>query len=366
MAKKAAVRWDSMDKSDTPLEKLVLQFQAFNRAEGKSPDTIDWYETSLHLFLEYLPSQSIQPILSGVDVDTVRTYILNLQKRQRYADHPIAKNRDRLLSPVTIQCYIRAIKAFFNWLYREGYTDANRLERLKVPKAPKRLMEPLTESEIGLILSCIDSQTDWGARDSTILLVFLDTGLRLSELVTMTTRDLHLEEGYVKVMGKGQKERVVPFGSAAQRALLKYVYHFRPEPLRDERVFLNLDGTPISGNAIQLMIQRLRKASGIARLHPHLLRHTFAVNYLMNGGDVFTLQQILGHTTLEMVRHYVNLANVHVMTQHQRFSPVDRMNLRQVNRATALSGKGRARKEFAMRGGILEKRWGEPSIVARH
>ena len=84
---------------------------------------------------------------------------------------------------------------------------------------------------------------------------------------------------------------------------------------------------------------------GLPRLHPHLLRHTFAVNYLMNGRDVFTLQQILGHTTLEMVRRYVNLANAHVMTQHKRFSPVDRMNLRQVSRAVTLQkGRGRMRK----------------------
>ena len=82
--------------------------------------------------------------------------------------------------------------------------------------------------------------------------------------------------------------------------------------------------------------------SGVPRMHPHLLRHTFAVNYLMNGGDVFTLQQILGHTTLEMVRRYVNIASAHVMIQHKQFSPVDRMNLRQINRAVQVTKKRRS------------------------
>jgi len=165
-----------------------------------------------------------------------------------------------------------------------------------------------------------------------------------TEVLTLEMPDLHIEECYVKVMGKGQKERIVPFGSSAQKALMKYIFHFRLEPLTDERVFLNLDGRPMTAAGLKLMIQRLGQVSGVPRLHAHLLRHTFAVNYLMNGGDVFTLQQILGHTTLEMVRHYINLANAHVMTQHKRFSPVDRMNLRQINRAVTMRKAGRGRR----------------------
>jgi site-specific recombinase XerD len=155
-----------------------------------------------------------------------------------------------------------------------------------------------------------------------------------------------VEDSYVKVMGKGQKERIVPFGSSAQKALMKYIFHFRPEPLREDRVFLNLDGGPMTETGLKLLFRRLAESSGVKRLHAHLLRHTFAVNYLMNGGDVFTLQQILGHTTLEMVRRYVNLANAHVMTQHKRFSPVDRMNLRQISRVVTLQ-KGRSRMRKA-------------------
>ena len=152
-------------------------------------------------------------------------------------------------------------------------------------------------------------------------------------------------------MGKGQKERIVPFGSSAQKALMKYIYHFRLEPLRDDRVFLNLDGGPMTETGLKLLFRRLADSSGVKRFHAHLLRHTFALNFLINGGDVFSLQQILGHTTLEMVRNYVNLAQGHVMIQHNRFSPLDRMNLRQVNRAITTNRlrKGMKRTAFVAR-----------------
>ena len=109
--------------------------------------------------------------------------------------------------------------------------------------------------------------------------------------------------------------------------------------------FLTLDGYVMTYNAFRHVFNRLANRSGIERLHAHLLRHTFAVNDLLNGGDVFSLQQILGHTTLDMVRKYVTLGNSQVMTQHKRFSPVDRMNLRQINRAiTVQKGRNRIRR----------------------
>lgn len=336
MAPRKAVRWDEMDKDSTPLEKLVVQFDAFNRSEGKTAYTVRWYNNCLGLFLDYVKGAGIAPVLGSINIEVVREYILHLQKRVRYQGHNFKKEPEGQLSPTSIQCYVRTIKTFFNWLHSEGYTKESRLERLKTPRAPQKLIDPLSQEETALVLSTLDPQASWGARDFAIVVLALDTGLRLSELVGADMKDLHLEEGYVKVMGKGQKERIVPFGGSAQKALMKYIYHFRPEPVSEEKVFLHLDGTPMTPLALQLVLRRAAHASGVGRLHAHLLRHTFAVNYLMNGGDVFTLQQILGHTTLEMVRHYVNLASAHVMTQHKRFSPVDRMNLRQVNRAITL------------------------------
>lgn len=341
MARYKDVRWDELNKDDTPLEKLALEFEVFNRAEGKTQNTVDWYKSILGLFIDYLKDQRIKPILKNVNIGVVREYILHLQGRKRYEEHPHTPKQEQVLSPMSINGYVRATKTFFNWLYKEGYTEEHRLERLKIPKAPRKLIEPLSEAEIALVLSAIDPQTSWGARNITIVLMYLDTGLRLSELVTLPMNDLHLEEGRLKVMGKGQKERIVPFGSSVQKALMKYIFHFRPETLNTDRVFLNLDGSQMTATGLKLLFRRLAIVSGVNRLHVHLLRHTFAVNYLMNGGDVFTLQLILGHTTLEMVRRYINLANAHVIAQHKQFSPVDRMNMRQIKRAIRVGKKSR-------------------------
>jgi integrase/recombinase XerC/integrase/recombinase XerD len=142
--------------------------------------------------------------------------------------------------------------------------------------------------------------------------------------------DLHLDEGFFKVMGKGKKERIVPIGSNAQRALQRYLFRYRSNPAlpQTDNVFLSIHGEPLTENSMKLTFTRLAKRSGVQRLHAHLCRHTFATRFLINGGDVFTLQQILGHSTLEMVRHYVNLASNHIAIQHQRFSPLDRLNMR--------------------------------------
>ena len=126
----------------------------------------------------------------------------------------------------------------------------------------KTLKEPLSETEIAILLSSIDSQTTWGARNSCMVVMLLDTGLRFSEILNITMENLHLEKTYAKVIGKGQKERIVPFGSSAQKALMKYIYHFRPDPITEDRLFLNLDGSPMTRTGLRQMIQRLAQSSG--------------------------------------------------------------------------------------------------------
>lgn len=115
---------------------------------------------------------------------------------------------------------------------------------------------------------------------------------------------MHLDSRYVKVMGKGAKERMVSFGVSCQRALLNYYHDFRPEPAHPgiDTFFLAMDGDSMNANSIKLVIKRLAKSCGVERLYPHMLRHTYATQFLINGGDVFLLQQNLGHTSLEMVR----------------------------------------------------------------
>lgn len=132
-------------------------------------------------------------------------------------------------------------------------------------------------------------------------------------------------------MGKGSKERVVPIGALGQKLLWRYVFHFRPDPINEQNnyLFLTVDGKKFEPNAIKLLLKRWGKKAGVPRLHTHLCRHTFATDSLIyNCGDVFRLQQILGHTTLDMVRRYVHYASAHILIQSNVASPIDRMGIK--------------------------------------
>ena len=165
----------------------------------------------------------------------------------------------------------------------------------------------------------------------SIILVLLDTGLRVSELTSLGLPDVRLAEGVLKVFGKGRKERLIPIGKASQRVLWNYVNRYRPQPAnpRCDLVFLTKDGWPLTKNRIQKLMMKYGKRAGIegVRCSPHTLRHTGAVMFLRNGGDVFNLQRLLGHSSLEMTRHYCELADVDVKRAHTIASPVDNLNL---------------------------------------
>jgi integrase/recombinase XerC/integrase/recombinase XerD len=161
----------------------------------------------------------------------------------------------------------------------------------------------------------------------------LDTGLRLSELANLQLDDAHIEEGYLKVVGKGNKERVVPIGGSSQKIIYRYLFHFRPEPCSpaDNYLFLTLDGKHLTPNAIRLILTRWGKKAGVPRLHAHLCRHTYATSFLnQRCGDVFRLQQILGHTSLEMVRRYVHYSSAQDMMQGRVSSPVDHLGIKKL------------------------------------
>ncbi|MFC1860882.1 tyrosine-type recombinase/integrase, partial [Chloroflexota bacterium] len=167
---------------------------------------------------------------------------------------------------------------------------------------------------------------DYEVVNYAIVLRLLDTGQRESELANCSINGLNLEDGYMKVLGKGAKERVVPIGVHCQQTLRNYVDNVRPVPQKDEydALFLTSIGNPITSNTIKLLFHRLSKASGIGRLHDHLCRHTFAVNYIMNGGELSSLKEILGHTTFEMVNHYLHFTRSQITAQHHKYSPMDR------------------------------------------
>lgn len=306
------------------LHDLIGYWEFHNRTEGKSQKTIDWYNHVLGKFECFLQENGDSLLIEEIGEPQVRAFIRHLQLQRKWESSKQTPTSDQLVSPGGIENRLRAMRAFFNWLHREEYTDDHRMEGIGKYKVPKRVIDVLTEDEMRTLLGACNVRTHAGARDHAILSLMLDAGPRLSEVAGLATANVALDAGQVKVFGKGSKERILPIGTATQRSLWRYQHHFRPEPIGPDMVFfLTLDGKPLGQSGVRLIIKRLAKRSGVERLHPHLCRHTFATQYLLNGGDVFSLQQILGHTTLEMARIYVTLASTQVAVQHRKYSPMD-------------------------------------------
>lgn len=303
------------------LDKLIVHYAHSNKAEGLSPRTIEWYTAMLRDFTAFLESQGRSGNLSDLDVSAVRQFVVQEQ--------------DRGLSPYSVAGKVRSCKAFASWLHREGYTTDNILAGFKVPKVPHHIVEPLGNGEVGQLVSSQNPLTAAGCRNTAILVVMLDTGIRLSELCSLKLENTHIDEGYLKVLGKGNIERLLPLGSLAKKVLWRYVIHFRPEPVlsHDDYLFLTLGGSPLRPNAAKLLLKRWGRKAGVPRLHAHLCRHTFATNFLLhNCGDVFRLQLILGHTSLSMVSRYVHLASTQAMINGRVASPVDHLGIQGLRR----------------------------------
>jgi site-specific recombinase XerD len=312
---------------DLTLPMLRDLFTATKQTEGKSPETIVWYTQRLSAFLDFLGSE---PQLSDLTLDNARAFIAELQSRDiRFATHPHMVPKEGGLSPYTIHAYVRAIKAFASWLHEEGFLPTNVMHRLKRPKLPQPMIEILTDEEIERLVNSPNPGTFLGSRLLSAMLIFLDTGIRASELLGLKLEDIDWHNDTLKVWGKGNKQREVSIDAQTKKYLLRHIHVFRPEPHNPntQEVFLSVEGMPMSYTALSHMIKRAGEKVGIPRLHAHLFRHTFAVKYLMNGGDVMTLKLILGHSTLDVTQVYMHLASSHVKIQHERFSPVSRLRI---------------------------------------
>jgi site-specific recombinase XerD len=210
------------------------------------------------------------------------------------------------------------LKAFGNWCAAEEIAQGAGFRALRRPKVPRRLIAPFSDPELRSLLALADD------RERALALVFLDTGLRLSELASLRVGDVR-PDGTLHVMGKGAKERIVPIGSTARRGLVRYLAT-RDGLLPTDPLFTSRRRTGLTARGVQQAIARLGRRAGVGtRCSPHTFRHTFARGYLVNGGDVFSLQQILGHTTLDMVRRYVTLSEADLVARHRSASPADRL-----------------------------------------
>lgn len=310
-------------RSITVLE-AIEEYRTYNRAQNYSPLYVASSYRNLQEFARWLVDGGRSDRIADLGIEDARAFMVDLQERE---------NRIRpgtRLAPDSVQQYARNLKSWASFLHAEGYTSTNLLVRLRLPKVPVREPEVLSEEEIARVVAIYNPATSTGLRNVLLVLILADSGLRLGELCNVTLDDVDLERGTIKVMGKGQRERTVHVGATVLKLLSRYVRYLRPEPRSAvvRNLLLAKDGAPFTVDAAKHVMRRASVQSGVERLHAHLLRHTFATRYLLNGGDLLTLQRLLGHATLEMVQRYSHIAAGYVAVQHREYSPVDRVALK--------------------------------------
>jgi integrase/recombinase XerD len=307
------------------------------KATEYSPNTLKIYEWALSNLCAFLNDPEVKKI---TDLDLQR-FLLFLQNDYQ----PNRKNGESgPLKPRSIENAWTAIRSFFNWATEE-FTLKKRPDRnIKRPRYQPAVIVPFSEEEIRSLLKACERTTPakpsnrntftmrrrTASRDTAILLVLLDSGLRVSECARLKVKNVNMETGevFVAPFGTGQKtkSRVVILGKAAKRAVWRYLSS-REDSRQDDPLFLTERGASMDRNSIRLLLSDLGRKTGIADVHPHRFRHTMAIFFLRNGGDVFSLKRLLGHSSLTMVEHYLQLAQTDVAQAHRNASPADRMRL---------------------------------------
>jgi site-specific recombinase XerD len=311
-------RWESVDKSSIKIEVLIERYLSACRSAGMSPKTLRGYDEKLRRYLRLVGGT-----LGDFTLDSVRRHLTALQLSKKWDSHPCIPSKGEPLSTTTIRNHGMVLFGFSRWLYEEEYTENNALSGLKVPKANNISIEPLSDVEITRLISCFNLNREIGCRNAAITWLFLDAGLRCAELVGLEMEYLFLDTRRIKIMGKGRKERLLPFGHQTKRLIERYIHHLRPDPLQKDRVFLNAEGYPITENAVKMFIERASRQAGIPRLHVHLLRHTFATRFVMQGGDTMWLQTLMGHERLETTQRYVKRGALQQIVLEKAISPMD-------------------------------------------
>ena len=307
--------------STTSLESLTKGYLLNCRTENKSPKTIRGYEMVLRNFGWYCKQQNFPEVqkLTAVHIRHFLWY-LGSESNRWSSTNPSARQP---ASNTTINDYFRALRTFFNWLEREELIIDNPFKHLKTPKPDNKIIQALTPAEIERLFKACSGRGLLDIRNRAILSVFLDTGLRLSELINLTLDDVNMDDVSILVKrGKGNKPRIVRIGNKAQKALWKYTLYRKGS---SNRLFLNRSGEPFNFFGVAIFLKRLGNKAKV-KLHAHQLRHTFAISYLRAGGDVFSLQYLLGHTTLTMTQRYLRTLNANdAMNAHKKYSPLDNL-----------------------------------------
>jgi len=297
-------------------KQLVKMFVIYQESRNLSPKTIDWYGYLTKDFLDYCDQNGIQ--IESMKTPEARQWVNHLQ------------NNEKNYKGNSVNCHIRAIKTMFNYFIEDEYISRNPFIKVKQIKTDKVIIPTFDPEEIKLMLSQFNKNCFCDFRDSLIVRILFDCGLRVSEITTLKISDINTEKNLLKIFGKGHKERMVPFGRAVKREIFKYLAKREqvvPKDLDEGYFFSTREGTALLPRNILRKIVIIGKKANIEgkRLSPHTFRHTFAKTYLMAGGDVMSLQQIMGHADLATTRRYVHLLTEDIQKKHRQFSPLDNL-----------------------------------------
>jgi integrase/recombinase XerC len=279
------------------MQKIFERYIQYLEAErNASPYTVRNYQTDLADFFKFLTKKEFT-MLDEVDRHVLRDYLSEL------AERGIAK--------ASIARKLSAIRSFFRYLVREELIAKNPIEQVSSPKLDRRLPAFLTQEEMEKLLNAPDLSTPLGQRDRALLELLYASGLRVSELVGLTLEQIDLETNEIRVWGKGSKERVVLMGQPAAEALKDYIQEGRAR-LRGEKktkaLFLDRYGQRLTERSVQRLLNQYAKKAGIGkRVHPHMLRHTFATHLLDGGADLRVVQELLGHARLTSTQIYTHV-----------------------------------------------------------
>lgn len=284
--------------------KLFIQEQMYRE---NSNYTLDYYERSLKMFLNFC----------GNDMDIEDIDVVLFKSYQLYISENLNINR------VSVRTYARAVKVFLRWLYFEDYIDID-VNKLLLMKATKDVIIPLSDLEVKGLINYYDNFTYLNCRNKTMLMLMLDCGLRLSEVVNLKISDLDLKNNYLIINGKGSKQRLVPFGISTKKQLVIYM-QYRVNLNNNNSIFLNQNLTAITTNTIKMLFARLKKQEKFKRIYPHLLRHTFATNFIYAGGNLEVLRVLMGHSTINITQIYIHLAAQKHLLNDSYQSDLDRL-----------------------------------------
>lgn len=315
------------------LTHAITGFLIHKSAEGKSPRTLAGYRRQLHLLAQRLDN----PDVRDLDTPALAAHLDWLRNQYK----PIRKNHDTApLSPKTLRNHWITLRSFITWAMVE-LAIPDIIKPIRAPEYQLPQIEPLTRAEVRALLSVVDrtepavtaarraftQRRPSARRDRALILLILDTGIRASELTRLDVADANLAAGDVTIRPHGSARkshpRILAISPPTRKAIWRYLAQDRPDATATEPLLLSRDGHRLERNNIRFLISRLGKRAKIKKaVYPHRLRHTYAITYLRNGGDIYTLQRTLGHASLETVKRYLKIAHIDIKTAHARASPV--------------------------------------------